>query len=55
MMTESVAFTNRQLRAMIVPLFMRVYALEPETKALVFQLVVIHNVFNAFAYPFSGA
>lgn len=36
------------------PLFMRVYALEPETKKLVFQLVVIHNVFNAFAFPFSG-
>ena len=36
------------------PLFMQVYALEPETKKLVFQLVVIHNLFNAFAYPFSG-
>lgn len=38
-----------------VPLFLRVYALEPETKQLVFWLVVIHNVFNAAAFPFSGA
>lgn len=34
---------------------MRVYALESETKQRVFWLVVIHNVFNAFAFPFSGA
>lgn len=40
---------------LLTPLFMRVYALEPETKQLVFWLVVIHNVFNAFAFPFSGA
>lgn len=37
------------------PLFMRVYALEPETKQLVIWLVLIHNVFNAAAFPFSGA
>lgn len=37
------------------PLFMKAYALEPETKQLVFQLVVIHNIFNALAFPFSGA
>ena len=37
------------------PLFLRVYALEPETKQLVFWLVLIHNVFNAAAFPFSGA
>ena len=37
------------------PFFMKVYALAPETKHLVFQLVVIHNLFNALAYPFSGA
>lgn len=31
------------------------YALEPETKHLVIWLVSIHNVFNAVAFPFSGA
>lgn len=40
---------------LITPLFMRAYALEPETERLVLALVVIHNVFNAFAFPFSGA
>lgn len=37
------------------PLFLRFYALEPQTKQLVIWLVLIHNVFNAVAYPFSGA
>lgn len=40
---------------LLTPLFMRAYALEPETKQLVVWLVLIHNVFNAAAYPFSGA
>lgn len=40
---------------LLTPLFMRAYALEPETKQLVIWLVLIHNVFNAAAYPFSGA
>lgn len=44
----SVAWNGLILAA--TSLFMQVYALEPETKKLVFQLVVIHNVFNAFAY-----
>ena len=39
----------------LTPLFMRFYALEPETKRLVILLVLIHNLFNAIAYPFSGA
>lgn len=39
----------------LTPLFMEFYALEPETKKLVFWLVCIHNVFNAAAFPFSGA
>ena len=34
---------------------MRFYALEPDTKQLVIWLVLIHNLFNAIAYPFSGA
>lgn len=40
---------------LLSPLFLKLYALEPETKQLVFWLVLIHNVFNAAAYPFSGA
>ena len=40
---------------LLTPLFMRFYALEPDTKQLVIRLVLIHNLFNAIAYPFSGA
>ena len=40
---------------LLTPLFMRFYALEPDTKRLVIWLVLIHNLFNAIAYPFSGA
>ena len=40
---------------LLTPLFMWLYALEPETKQLIFWLVLIHNVFNAVAFPFSGA
>lgn len=40
---------------LLTPLFMRFYALEPDTKRLVILLVLIHNLFNAVAYPFSGA
>lgn len=40
---------------LLTPLFLRVYALEAETKHLVVWLVLIHNVFNAVAFPFSGA
>lgn len=36
------------------PLAMMAYDLSAETKRLIIWLVVIHNVFNAFAYPFSG-
>ncbi len=37
------------------PFMMMVYDLSVETKQLVLWLVVIHNVFNALAFPFSGA
>lgn len=40
---------------LLTPLFMRFYALEPDTKQLVIWLVLTHNLFNAIAYPFSGA
>lgn len=37
------------------PLFLQFYALEAQTKQLVVWLVLIHNIFNAVAFPFSGA
>ena len=40
---------------LMTPLCMKFYALEPDTKQLVIWLVLIHNLFNAIAYPFSGA
>ncbi|MBD5530279.1 MAG: MATE family efflux transporter [Lachnospiraceae bacterium] len=40
---------------LLTPMFLRFYSLSPETKRLVIWLVLIHNVFNAAAYPFSGA
>lgn len=40
---------------LLTPLFLQFYALQPETKQLVIWLVLIHNLFNALAYPFSGA
>lgn len=39
----------------LTPLFLKFYALEPKTKQLVIWLVLIHNLFNAVAFPFSGA
>ncbi|MCX4317422.1 MAG: MATE family efflux transporter, partial [Lachnospiraceae bacterium] len=39
----------------LLPLFLRMYSLEPQTVNLVVWLVVLHNMFNAFAFPFSGA
>lgn len=40
---------------LLTPLFLKFYALESDTKRLVILLVLIHNLFNAIAYPFSGA
>lgn len=39
----------------LTPVFLHFYSLLPETKRLVVWLVLIHNVFNAAAYPYSGA
>ena len=36
-----------------VPVVMRFYSLSEETKHLVILLVLIHNVANAFVYPFA--
>ena len=40
---------------LLLPLFLKFYSLEEETKELVVWLVLIHNIFNAIAFPFSGA
>ena len=40
---------------LLTPVFLHFFSLSPETKRLVLLLVLIHNVFNAAAYPFSGA
>ena len=40
---------------LITPLVLRGYALSVEAAHLVVILVVIHNIFNALFYPFSGA
>ena len=39
----------------LTPVFLHFYSLSPETKRLVVWLVLIHNVFNAAFYAFSGA
>jgi Na+-driven multidrug efflux pump len=39
----------------LTPAFLHFYAIEEETKRLVFLLVVLHNVFNTVAFPFAGA
>lgn len=39
----------------LTPVFLQFYSLPPETKELVVWLVLIHNVFNAVFYPYSGA
>jgi len=38
----------------VTPVILHFYVLSNETKQLVFILVLIHNIFNAFVYPFSG-
>lgn len=43
------------LTFLLTPAFLRLYAVGPETKRLVVWLVLIHNLFNAVAFPFSGA
>ncbi len=39
---------------MMTPLFMKFYALSDQTKDLIIILVLIHNLFNTVAFPFSG-
>lgn len=40
---------------LLTPALLSFYALEAETKQLIMWLVLIHNLFNAVAFPFSGA
>ena len=37
------------------PVFLSFFALEAETERLVLRLVLLHNIFNTVAFPFSGA
>lgn len=39
----------------VTPILMSFYALEPETKHLTILLVLIHNIFNAVAFPFADS
>lgn len=49
------SFTWNLMVFLLTPFFLKFYVLEPETERLVIWLVLIHNLFNAVAYPFSGA
>jgi Na+-driven multidrug efflux pump len=40
---------------LLTPLFLRFYAIEDTTKHLVIMLILLHNLFNTAAFPFSGA
>jgi putative MATE family efflux protein len=40
---------------LLTPVFLKFYALENQTKDLIIKLVLIHNIFNTVAFPFSGA
>lgn len=54
-MTVLISSVWNLLIFLLTPLFLKFYSLSPETKQLVIWLVLIHNVFNAIAFPFSGA
>lgn len=53
--TLIISFVWNTLVFAVTPVLMQFYALEEETKRLVIQLVFIHNLFNAAAFPFCGA
>ncbi len=38
----------------VTPVFMQFYALSSQTKQLIIILVLIHNIFNTVAFPYSG-
>jgi putative MATE family efflux protein len=54
-LTLAVSAAWNALVLALTPLFLQLYSLNSETKQLVFWLVLLHNVFNTAAFPFSGA
>lgn len=54
-MTVLISSAWNLLIFLLTPLFLKFYSLGSETKQLVIWLVLIHNVFNAIVFPFSGA
>lgn len=52
--TLLISFAWNLLVFLLTPTFLWFYALESKTKQLVIWLVLIHNLFNAIAFPFSG-
>lgn len=53
--TLSISVAWNLLIFILTPVFLRFYSLSSETRQLVIWLVLIHNVFNAVVYPYSGA
>ena len=53
-LTLFVSIAWNALVLLLTPVMLLFYDLSPEAKNLVFWLVVIHNIFNAVAYPISG-
>ncbi len=53
--TVTLAVLWNALVFIATPLFMQFYNVSSQTKELVIWLVLIHNIFNGFALPFSGA
>ena len=53
-LTLSVSIAWNALVLLLTPVMLLFYDLSLEAKNLVFWLVVIHNIFNAVAYPISG-
>ena len=53
--TVTLAVSWNALVFIATPLFMQFYNVSSQTKELVIWLVLIHNIFNGFALPFSGA
>lgn len=53
-LTFFISIAWNALVLLATPVMLLFYDLSPEAKNLVFWLVVIHNIFNAVAYPISG-
>ena len=53
-LTFFISIAWNALVLLVTPVMLLFYDLSPEAKNLVLWLVVIHNIFNAVAYPISG-